>query len=162
MTLLLSNRCEIFSLGLAGRNIQVKHISNLHMIRSVMNSLVASGQAANVHLNTVVILQKLGLRLIYFFRLRISQCSSFCLFGNSTDKNAFLQIGCLSVTWHRKSLCSWPYFWTLYSLLTGPFLLYSFLSSWKLLYKTGENKSSVAFFFQSWCENIEWHPPWIS
>ena len=70
MTLLLSNRCEIFSLGLAGRNIQVKHISNLHMIRSVMNSLVASGQAANVHLNKVVILQKLGLCLIFFFRLR--------------------------------------------------------------------------------------------
>ena len=34
-----------------------------------------------------------------------SQCSSFCLSGNSTDKNALLQIGCLSVTLHRKSLC---------------------------------------------------------
>ena len=30
--------------------------------------------------------------------LYISQCSSFCLFWNSTDKNALLQIGCLAVT----------------------------------------------------------------
>ena len=70
------------------------------------------------------------------------QCSSVCLFGNSTDKNALLQIRCLSVTWHRKSLCSSQYFSTFYSLSTGSFLLQKFLN------KTGENKSSVAFFLQ--------------
>ena len=82
------------------------------------------------------------------------QCSSVCLFGNSTDKNALLQIRCLSVTWHRKSLCSSQYFWTLYSLRTSLFLIYSLRSSWKFLYKTGKNKSSVAFFLQSWCKKI--------
>ena len=44
---------------------------------------------------------KVGSSFNVFLRLYISQCSSFCLFGNSTDKNALLQIGCLSVTWHQ-------------------------------------------------------------
>ena len=37
---------------------------------------------------------KAGSSCNVFFRLYISQCSSFCLIGNSTDKNALLQIGC--------------------------------------------------------------------
>ena len=87
---------------------------------------------------------KAGSSFNIFSRLYISQCSSFSLLENSTNKNALLQIGCLSVTWHRKSLCSSQYFSTFYSLWTGSFLLHSLLSIWKFLYKTGENKSSVS------------------
>ena len=123
---------------------------------------VSWGQATNTHLRKIVILQKRVLRLMYFFRLYISQCSSFCLFGNSTDKNALLQIGCISVTWHRKIIALLLTFLNFLLIRAGSFLPYPFLSSWKLLYKTGANKSSVAFLFQSWCENMEWHPPWTS
>ena len=108
--------------------------------------LVAWGQAANTHLNNVFILQKAGSSSNVFFRLYISQWSSFCLFGNSTNKNALLQIGCLSVTWHRKPSCSSQYFWTFYSLWTGLFLLYSFLSSWKLLHKQARTDHQLLSF----------------
>ena len=39
ITLPLRNHLEIFSLGLTGCII-LKHISNLHMIRSIMNSIL--------------------------------------------------------------------------------------------------------------------------
>ena len=120
--------------------------------------LVAWGQAANVHLNKVVILQKRVLRLRYFSDYTSHTAPLFACSGILPIKMLYFKL-VASLLHDIENHCAPPNVSTFYSLRTGSFLLHSLLSSRKFLCKTCENKSSVAFFLQSWCENMEWHPP---
>ena len=60
--------------------------------------LAAWGQAANAHLNKIVILQKRVLRLMYFSDYTSHSAPLFACSGILPIQNALLQIGCLSVT----------------------------------------------------------------
>ena len=101
---------------------------------------------------------KAGSSFNVFFRLYISQCSSFCLFRNSTDKNALLQIGCLSVS-DIENHCAPP------NISQPPFARSGHVHSYSTRFsvagsfyiKQARTNHQLLSFLQGWCENMEWH-----
>ena len=118
-----------------------------------MVSLLGAKPRMSVHLNKVVILQKRVVRLMYFSDYTSHSAPLFACSGILPIKMLYFK-SVVSLLHDIENHCAPP---NISQLFTRSEQVHSystrFFSSWKLLYKTGKNKSSVAFFFQSWCEN---------
>ena len=120
--------------------------------------LVDSGQAANAHLNKLIILQKRVLCLMYFSGHTSHSAPLFACSGILPIKMLYFKL-VASLLHDIENHCAPP---NISALFTRSEQAHSYSTRSSVagsLYIKQARTNHLLLFLQSWCENMEWHPP---